>query len=218
MVFLSLFVSILRLSSSGFATEKNTYFFVFPSGYFYRPQRSCGQGNVFTGVCLSTGGCLPQCMLGCHGPPGSGRHPPWDQGDPPGTRQTPLGPGRPPGTRQTPPWDQADTTPPPGKQTPAYGLRAAGTHPTGMHSCQNYFFHRFKITSVARVTPCVTDLQSTSSHVTRTIYISKKIPCMMMLFSTELLLLKRTHYLLAEKNSCLGLWPKHQTSLLRSLL
>ena len=24
---------------------------------------------------------------------------------------------------------------PPGKQTPAYGLRAAGTHPTGMHSC-----------------------------------------------------------------------------------
>ena len=26
-------------------------------------------------------------------------------------------------------------TPPPGKQIPAYGLRAAGTHPTGMHSC-----------------------------------------------------------------------------------
>ena len=25
--------------------------------------------------------------------------------------------------------------PPPGKQTPAYGLRAAGTHPTGVHSC-----------------------------------------------------------------------------------
>ena len=25
--------------------------------------------------------------------------------------------------------------PPPGKQTQAYGLRAAGTHPTGMHSC-----------------------------------------------------------------------------------
>ena len=30
-----------------------------------------------------------------------------------------------------------DTSPPPPsrKQTPAYGLRAAGTHPTGMHSC-----------------------------------------------------------------------------------
>ena len=28
-----------------------------------------------------------------------------------------------------------EQTPPPGKQTPAYGLRAAGTHPTGMHSC-----------------------------------------------------------------------------------
>ena len=58
----------------------------------------------------------------------------WDQADPP-----PPGPGRhPPRTRQTPPIrqippDQAD---PPPKQTPAYGLRAAGTHPTGMHSCR----------------------------------------------------------------------------------
>ena len=72
-------------------------------------------------------------------PPGPGRPPtgpgrPPEPGRPPGTRQTPppdqadppAGPGR-------PPRDQADT--PPGKQTPAYGLRAAGTHPTGMHSC-----------------------------------------------------------------------------------
>ena len=81
---------------------------------YYQPQWSCDQGNVFTGVCLSTGGggCLPQCMLGCQIP--------LDQADPPGS-------GRPPWTRQT--------LPPPGKQTPAYGLRAAGTHPTGMHSC-----------------------------------------------------------------------------------
>ena len=27
------------------------------------------------------------------------------------------------------------TPPPPPKQTQAYGQRAAGTHPTGMHSC-----------------------------------------------------------------------------------
>ena len=102
-------------------------------------------------VCPQGGGCLPQCMLGCqtpprpgnppdqadpprHGrpPPGPGR-PPWDQADTPRIRQTPhLGPGRhPPRTRQTPP---------PGKQTPAYGLRAAGTHPTGMHSCFGNFF------------------------------------------------------------------------------
>ena len=120
---------------------------------FYRPQRSCGQGHVFTGVCLSTGGwggCLPQCMLGYHSPrdqadppgpdrhpPGPGRNPP-DQADPldqedPRTRQTPLGPGRhPPQTRQTPPWTRQT---PARKQTAAYGLRAAGTHPTGMHSC-----------------------------------------------------------------------------------
>ena len=34
---------------------------------------------------------------------------------------------------QTPP-PRADP-PPPGKQTAAYGQRASGTHPTGMHSC-----------------------------------------------------------------------------------
>ena len=32
-------------------------------------------------------------------------------------------------------WHAIAPPPPPGKQTPAYGLRAAGTHPTGMHSC-----------------------------------------------------------------------------------
>ena len=72
---------------------------------YYRPQRSCGQGNVFTGVCLSTGGegvCLSAC---------------WDA--------RPPQPGRPPRPGRHPP----------GKQTPAYGLRAAGKHPTGMHSC-----------------------------------------------------------------------------------
>ena len=52
-------------------------------------------------VCPQGGGCLPQCMLGCH---------------PPGTRQTPPGPGRPPGTRQTP-WDLADP-PRPGRPPP----------------------------------------------------------------------------------------------------
>ena len=99
------------------------YEFSFCDQYFYRPQRSCGQGNVFTGVCLSTGGegvCLSAC---------------WDA--------IPPGPGRPPRTRQIPP----------GKKTPAYGLRAAGTHPTGMHSCSNYDdvpFVLFQLTTAAR--------------------------------------------------------------------
>ena len=93
----------------------------FPLGsvlFYYRPQGSCGQGNIFTPVCHSVhrGGCLPQCMVGYHHRP-LGADPP-DQGDPPGTRQTP------PRTRQTPqdqadplgpgrqsPWDQADTPP-----------------------------------------------------------------------------------------------------------
>ena len=172
-----------------------------------------GQGNIFTGVCLSTAGegCLPQCMLGytppeqtppqpdthtprpdtppdqtppsrpetSHppraDPPGSrpprpdtpsprtrdppqSRHPP-GAGPPqsrhplPQTRHTP-GPETPreqtPPPRSIPPWTRhpprsrpPQTRPPwsrhpsPGKQTSAYGQRAAGTHPTGMHSCWN---------------------------------------------------------------------------------
>ena len=86
---------------------------------FYRPQRNCGQGNIFTPVChsvhgggvLSPGGCTLS-RGGC----GSGALP----------SQfffflifslISLG---------TPPW----------KQTQAYGQRAVGTYPTGMHSCK----------------------------------------------------------------------------------
>ena len=56
---------------------------------FYRPQRSCGRGYVFTGVCHSVngGGCLPQCMLGYHTPPPGSRHPP--RADHPGSRLPP---------------------------------------------------------------------------------------------------------------------------------
>ena len=80
-------------------------------------------------VILFTGGvCLSAC---------------WDA-HPPGTRHHPPTPGT---RHHHPPWDQTppprDQTPP-GKLTPAYGLRAAGTHPTGMHSCL------FLISQVAR--------------------------------------------------------------------
>ena len=82
-----------------------------------------------------------------------GRHPPQDQADTPPGRENPPSrenthtppdqadappptpAGRtppPPGTRQIPPLQE---NPPPGKKTAAYGHWAAGTHPTGMHSC-----------------------------------------------------------------------------------
>ena len=78
---------------------------------------------------------------GRHHPPGTrdpptplprpGR-PPWDQRPTSQTRQTPPSTrDPPPRTRQTPPGPET----PPGKQMPAYGQWAAGTHPTGMHSC-----------------------------------------------------------------------------------
>ena len=93
---------------------------------FYRLQRSCGQGNIFTPVCHSVHrGGLPQCMLG-YPPPDQTppeQTPPWDKTPIPD--QTPLGPDT--------PRDQTS----PGKQILAYRLRAAGTHPTGMHSCLN---------------------------------------------------------------------------------
>ena len=72
-------------------------------------------------------------------PPGPGRPP--RLGDPPGPGRTPPGWETPPRTRQNPPGTRQ--TPPPGKQTSEYGLRAAGTHPTGMHSCSfflSFFF------------------------------------------------------------------------------
>ena len=103
----------------------------------YRPQRSWAKVMFLqASVILSTGGGV--CLSACwdthpqeQTPPGS-RHP---------LEQTPPGADTPESRHpleQTPPradtfpWEQ---TPPPGKQTPAYGQRAVGTHPTGMHSC-----------------------------------------------------------------------------------
>ena len=94
--------------------------------HIYRPQRSCGQGNVFTGVCHSF------CSQGGSASVHAGIPPPRTRQTPPGADSP--GPGRPPPPEQTPP-DLAD---PPWKQTPSYGLRAAGTHPTGMHCCYTH--------------------------------------------------------------------------------
>ena len=112
-------------------------------GTFYRPQRSCGQGYIFKPVCHSVhraaGSASVHAGMPPHTPPGADTLPP-DQTPP---EQTPPPQAEPPPPEQTlsPPADTPQTRhppgadPPPGKQTPAYGLRAAGTHPTGMHSC-----------------------------------------------------------------------------------
>ena len=110
-----------------------------------------GQGNIFTSVCQEfcprgEGVCLSACWdtPPRADTPGS-RHPPQEQ-TPPGSRhppeQTP--------SRSRPLWEQTpprSRTPPPTgsrpprKQTAAYGQRAAGTHPTGMHSCLKECLH-----------------------------------------------------------------------------
>ena len=88
---------------------------------FYRPERSC-EGHVFTGVCLSTGGCLPQCMLGYHTHPRPREQIPLQEQIPP-WGQTPPG-SRPPRSRHTPPTTR-EQTPPRSRYPPG------GRHPLG---------------------------------------------------------------------------------------
>ena len=69
---------------------------------FYRPQRSCGQGYVFTRVCDSVHGGGVGVFQAGRTPSPAGRTPP------PGTRQTPPGWKTPPRDQEDPPRDQAD--------------------------------------------------------------------------------------------------------------
>ena len=80
-------------------------------------------------VILSTGGGLPECMLGYyhhHHHPQEADHPPPGSRPPPREADAP-GKQNPPGSR--PPWE-ADRSPPRER-----AAAADGTHPTGMQSC-----------------------------------------------------------------------------------
>ena len=113
--------------------------------FYYRPQRSCGQGNSFTLVCHSVhGGVSSRENPPCQGEPPREQTPPC-QGDPPGPGR-PLPGTRPPNTCPPPP-PEPGRPPPPRKQTSAYSEPAVGTHPTGMHSCMTIFseINRLKI-------------------------------------------------------------------------
>ena len=69
------------LSKKVFLSKRMPYTF----SLHYRPQRSCGQGNIFTPVCHSVhrGGALPQCMLGYQHPPDHTPPPPEQTPPPP---------------------------------------------------------------------------------------------------------------------------------------
>ena len=109
---------------------------------YYRPERSCGQGNIFKPVChsfYSQGGRGSASVHAGIPPPGS-RHttpgadtpgsrpprsrPPWtprSRHPPPKSRYPPGADTHPP--RSRPPWEQTPTPPgadPTRKQTPAY--------------------------------------------------------------------------------------------------
>ena len=84
--------------------------------HFYRPKRSFGQGNVFTGVCLSTGGGGGRVSASVHAgmpyPPGTWQTPPRTWQNPPRIRHHPPRPGRPPRIRHHPTGSDTTTTPP----------------------------------------------------------------------------------------------------------
>ena len=108
--------------------------------YDYRPQRSCGQGYVFTRVCdsVNRGGLQrtppwdqADTPPGPGTPPPAGRapprpgtpppwegEPPWDQAHPSWQGEPPLGPGTPPPSRENPPGTRHTPTPPRTKHTP----------------------------------------------------------------------------------------------------
>ena len=99
----------------------------------YRPQRSWAK-VIFSQASVCPGGGVSASMhAGIYPHPRDhiplGPQPPRDHTSPPA--QTPLGPT----PRDHTPPDQTHHS---RKQTPAYGQRAAGTHPTGMHSCWYY--------------------------------------------------------------------------------
>ena len=98
---------------------------------------------MFLQVCviLFTGGVSASVHAGI--PPPQEQTPPGvdtlplEQTPPIGSRHPPPGadPQDPPRSRHPPRADTPRSRHPPVKQTLAYGQRAAGTHPTGMHSC-----------------------------------------------------------------------------------
>ena len=100
---------------------------------FYRPKRSFGQGNIFTGVCLSTGGgACSKCSGGrggaCSKFSGGGACSKFlGRG---GACSKFSGGGPAPKFRG-------------GLQFSEYGQRSAGTHPTGMHSFYPMFLSTF---------------------------------------------------------------------------
>ena len=108
---------------------------LWPRQYFYTCLSFCSQGGFYLSACWDTTPPWADTPLWSR-PPGSRppqadtpppeQTPPWEQTPP---RADPLQ-SRPPQSRHPP-----KSRHPPGKQTPPYNLRAAGTHPTGMHSC-----------------------------------------------------------------------------------
>ena len=136
------------------------------------PATKLGQGYVFTAVCDSVhrGEYLTRYTLpgpGTPSPPDQVHptdqvHPPPRPGTPrdqvqPPDQVYPPGPGTPsrdqvhPPGPGTPPWDQVHPpepgTPPGAQHAGRYGLRAGGTHPTGMQSCFWSIFTSISFTS-----------------------------------------------------------------------
>ena len=115
----------------------------FLKNYFYRPQRSCGQGYVFTCVCDSVHGGVS----GQGDPPHRTRENPPRSRETPRTRQTPPRPGRhPPDQGELPrtrenPLNQEEPPPGPGRTLPDQGEPPTPTPSPGSR-LQNTVYER----------------------------------------------------------------------------
>ena len=92
------------------------------------PANQVCEGYVFTGVCLSTGGCLP------HTHPGPEADPPRQA--PPSPRQTPPCPVH--AGIHTPTQCMLGYTHPPAQCMLGYDQQAGGTHPTEIVGCETF--------------------------------------------------------------------------------
>ena len=129
-----------------------------PKHSFYRPQRRCGQGNIFTPVCYSVHRGSASVHAGI--PPRS-RHPPGTRPPPPPgpdphprdqtpQNQTPRDQTHPPGTRPTPPRDQTPQEQTPRDQTPREADSSIRSMSGRYASFWNAFFFPLILTHIAK--------------------------------------------------------------------
>ena len=127
-------------------------FFIFCTLHFYRPQRSCGQGNIFTPVChsfCSQGGWWGVCLSACWDTTPRTRHPLPLEPDTPPNRHTPR--DQTPRSRHPLEHAPPETRPPQSRHTPPEADSSIRSTSGRYASYWIAFLYYFPCTAVASV-------------------------------------------------------------------